>query len=62
MSSTGEAVDFPYRAVSRAAIASVVFAILALPGFVPTFAPLLALAFVGLAAGLVGLHDETISG
>ncbi|WP_442509572.1 DUF3299 domain-containing protein [Novipirellula sp. SH528] len=56
MSSSSDAVEFPYRAVSRAAIASVVFFVLAFPGLIPTFSPLLILTAVGLAAGLVGLR------
>ncbi|TWU42704.1 DUF3299 domain-containing protein [Novipirellula artificiosorum] len=54
MSTADDAVDFPYRAVNRPAIASVFFFILALPGLIPTFAPMLVLAFVGLGTALVG--------
>ncbi|TWU20467.1 hypothetical protein Pla52o_43450 [Novipirellula galeiformis] len=56
MSSSSDAVDFPYRAVSRAAIASMIFFVLALPGLIPTFSPLLILTAVGVAAGIVGLR------
>ena len=42
--------------MSRAAIASVVFAILSLPGFVPTFSPLLVLTPIGVVAALMGLR------
>ncbi|WP_236622363.1 DUF3299 domain-containing protein [Novipirellula maiorica] len=54
MSSSSDVVEFPYRAVSRAAIASVVFFVLAFPGLIPTFSPLLILTAVGIAAGIVG--------
>jgi hypothetical protein len=56
MSSASEAVEFPYRSVSRAAIASLVFLVLSLPGLLETFAPLLTLALLGIAAALVGLR------
>tara|TARA_R110002073_G_scaffold49466_12_gene132041 strand:+ start:2271 stop:2948 length:678 start_codon:yes stop_codon:yes gene_type:complete len=56
MSSSSDVVEFPYRAVSRAAIASVVFFVLAFPGLIPTFSPLLILTAVGIAAGIVGFR------
>ena len=56
MSSPGDAVEYPYRALSRAAIASVIFFLLALPGLIPTFSPVLALTLVGLLAAGVGLR------
>ena len=57
MSSASEAVEFPYRAISRAAIASIIFMILSLPGLLETFAPMLVLALLGIAAALVGLRS-----
>ncbi len=57
MSSANEAVDFPYRALSRSAVASLIFAVLALPGLLETFAPMLFLALLGIAAALVGLRS-----
>ncbi|TWT81763.1 hypothetical protein CA13_32160 [Planctomycetes bacterium CA13] len=56
MSTAADAVEFPYRAVSRAAIASLFFFVLALPGLIPTFAPMLFLAVVGLGAAIVGVR------
>ncbi|WP_372725429.1 DUF3299 domain-containing protein [Novipirellula sp.] len=56
MSSSSDVVEFPYRAVSRAAIASVVFFVLAFPGLIPTFSPLLILTAVGIAAGIIGFR------
>lgn len=56
MSASSDAVEFPYRAVSRAAIASVIFFGLAIPGLIPTFSPLLILTAVGAMAGTVGLR------
>ncbi len=59
MSTTDDAVDFPYRAVSRAAIASIIFAVLAVPGLLQTFAPMLVLTLVGILAGVVGWRATT---
>lgn len=56
MSSPADAAEFPYRAISRAAIASVVFTVMALPGLVPTFEPMLILAVIAIAAALVGMR------
>jgi len=59
MSASGDAVDFPYRALSRGAIASIIFAVLSLPGLIPTFEPLIALALIGIAAAsfaIRGIH------
>lgn len=57
MSSASDAVDFPYRAVSRAAIASVIFTVLSVPGLLETFAPMLVLTFLGIASALVALRS-----
>ena len=54
MSATEGVVDFPYKAVSRGAIASVLMFLLALPGLIPTFSFALALTIPGLICGLVG--------
>lgn len=59
MSTTDDAVDFPYREVSRAAIASIVFFLLALPGLLQTFAPMLVLTIVGMLAAVVGWRATT---
>ncbi len=56
MSAPGDAVDFPYRAISRAAIVSVFVCAIALLGLIPTFAALLALTFPGMVAAWVGLR------
>ncbi|NND95834.1 MAG: DUF3299 domain-containing protein [Pirellulaceae bacterium] len=56
MSAAADATDFPYRAISRAAIASIVFTIFAIPGLIPTFEPLLILALIGVVAALVALR------
>lgn len=40
--------DLPYRALSRGAIISLVLAVLALPGLIPSFEPLLVFSLVGL--------------
>lgn len=49
--------DFPYRAISRGAIWSLVFFTLALVGLVPTFAPLLVLAIPGILFAAFGLRS-----
>ena len=57
MSSATEAVDFPYKAISRSAIAAVIFTVLAIPGLLPTFEPLLVLALVAIVVGIVSLRS-----
>jgi hypothetical protein len=57
MSSAADAVEFPYRALSRSAIASLIFTLLALPGLVPTFEPMLLLSLLGIASALVALRS-----
>ena len=54
---SAESTDFPYRALSRGAVASVVLFVLSLPGLVPVFSPMLAFTPVGIAAALVGLRS-----
>jgi hypothetical protein len=56
MSTTDDVVDFPYRAISRAAIASVAFAVIALPGLLQTFAPMLMFSIVGITLALIGIR------
>ena len=56
MSSASDAVEFPYRALSRSAIASLIFTLLALPGLVPTFEPMLLLSLLGIASAGVALR------
>lgn len=51
-----DTVDFPYRALSRGAIFSVLLIPLALPGLIQAFAPLLVLSIAGIACGLFGLR------
>lgn len=48
--------DFPYRALSRGAIASVILAPLAMIGLLPMFLVLLVLAVFGLATAVMGLR------
>ena len=58
MSSAGtDAVDFPYKAISRGAVISIVMAVLAIPGMIAEFAPLLALCFLGLTGGILALRS-----
>lgn len=56
LSAASDAIDFPYKAISRGAIVSIVFFVLALPGLLPTFAPLLILALPGLMFAAFGLR------
>lgn len=59
MTASDDAVEFPYRALSRGAIASILFAVLAAPGLIPTFEPLIALSLIGIAAAafaMVGIR------
>ncbi len=60
LSSEPEAVDFPYRAVSRAAIVSILLGVLALVGLIPTFKVLLVIALFGIAAALMGLRATRV--
>jgi hypothetical protein len=56
LSASSEAVDFPYRAISRGAIASLVFAVLSLIGLVPTFESMLVLTLIGIIAAVTALR------
>ncbi len=48
--------DFPYRALSRAAIASLVMAVLALPGLIQAFIPFLFFGLIGIGCAVVSLR------
>ena len=48
--------DFPYRALSRGAIVSLIFGTLSIFGLIPTFEFVLVLALLGLLAGVFGLR------
>lgn len=56
LSTASDAVDFPYKAISRGAIVSIVFFFLALPGLMPTFSPLLILAIPGIVFAAMGMR------
>jgi hypothetical protein len=56
MSTSADAAEFPYRAISRAAIASVVFLVFALPGLVPTFEPMLIFALIAMLAAMLAIR------
>jgi hypothetical protein len=56
-SSDTEATDFPYKAISRGAVVAVVMAILAIPGLIPEFAPLLSLCILGLIGSIFALRS-----
>jgi hypothetical protein len=54
---SADSVDFPYRALSRAAVTSVVLFVPACLGLFPVAAPLLALSVVGIAAGFFAVRS-----
>lgn len=56
MSAANEAVDFPYRAISRSAVVSIICGVFALPGLVQDFAVILALALVGALAAVFAIR------
>jgi len=49
--------DFPYRAISRAAVASIVMLPIALLGLIQAFAPLLFFAVIGLICAVLALRS-----
>jgi hypothetical protein len=53
----GDTVDFPYRAVSRTAVASILIVPLALLGLLQAFAPLLVFAAVGVVCGALAIRS-----
>ena len=55
-SSTDGDVDFPYKAISRGAVIAIVLAVLAVPGLLQDFSPLLALTLLGIVAALMALR------
>ncbi|WP_372896294.1 hypothetical protein [Stieleria sp.] len=57
MSSSADEVDFPYRALSRSAIASILLFVVALLGLIPPFEALLALAILGVVFALLALRS-----
>lgn len=59
MSASADAHVYPYRAVSKAAIASIICLLLALPGLIPTFAPMLALSLIGMLTAVIALRATT---
>lgn len=57
LSAAPDAADFPYRALSRAAVASCVMAVLALPGLIQAFIPFLFFAVIGIGCAVVSLRS-----
>ncbi len=56
LSDSSDVVEYPYRAVSRAAVISVVLILPAVLGLIQAFAPMLMFAFFGVLIGFVGLR------
>lgn len=56
MSSAADQVDFPYRALSRSAIASFILFTIALLGLIAPFEALLALAMIGMAFSVLAIR------
>lgn len=54
-----ETADFPYRALSRGAVAACILALVALVGLIPGFSALLAVAVVGLALAIAATISTT---
>ncbi|TWU58460.1 hypothetical protein Poly51_12380 [Rubripirellula tenax] len=52
-----ESSAFPYRAISRSAIVSVILAVVASPGLLAAFLPMLGLTVVGIGAALVAFRS-----
>ncbi len=48
--------DFPYRAISRGAIVSLICLVVAALGLIPTFMPLLAVAVIGIIAAALAIR------
>ncbi|QDT08054.1 hypothetical protein K227x_64840 [Rubripirellula lacrimiformis] len=49
--------SYPYRAVSRSAIVSIILFVMALPGLLSAFVPMLGLSVIGIGAALVSLRS-----
>ena len=57
MSSSADEVEFPYRAVSRSAIASFALFVFAMLGLIPPFEAMLALAILGVAFSYLAIRS-----
>lgn len=58
LSSSGtDTAEFPYKAISRGAVVAIVMAVLAIPGLISEFAPLLALCILGLIGAIVAMRS-----
>ncbi|KAA5540949.1 DUF3299 domain-containing protein [Roseiconus nitratireducens] len=57
MSASADAVDFPYRALSRSAIWSLILFAVALFGLIPPFESVLALTVLGIIAALIAIRS-----
>jgi hypothetical protein len=59
MSSSADVADYPYRALSRGAITSVILFLIACGGLLDPFKPLLALALLGVVVALLAIRSIT---
>ncbi|MEO1618056.1 MAG: hypothetical protein AAFV88_19540 [Planctomycetota bacterium] len=57
MSSSADEVDFPYRALSRSAVVSLVLLLVSLIGLMAPFEPVLSLAVLGLIFGFLAVRS-----
>ncbi|MEZ6088638.1 MAG: DUF3299 domain-containing protein [Pirellulaceae bacterium] len=57
MSAPVDPIYFPYRAVSKLAIASICLFVVGLFGLIPLFEPILALAFLGAISGVLAVRS-----
>lgn len=56
-SAVDDAGAFPYRAISRSAVVSLLVSLVAVFGLVPSFVPLLAISLIGIGAAVVSLRS-----
>ncbi|MEM8910870.1 MAG: DUF3299 domain-containing protein [Planctomycetota bacterium] len=57
MSSSDVSQDFPYKAISRGAVTSVICAVFSFVGLIPTFAFALVLTIPGIICGMIGMSS-----
>lgn len=57
MSAPADPIEYPYRAVSKLAIASISLFVVGLLGLIPLFEPILSLAFIGAVCGILAARS-----
>jgi len=56
LTSSSDEVEFPYRAISRAAVTSIILVLPAMLGLIQAFAPMLVFAAIGVVVAVIGLR------